>query len=295
MNYYILPLRSTLRFARIIARVTAALFLLALGTYISFADHTSPKDMSTSLMAQDLTQRTWPGRADPKDKGAQPWLFKDWTKWNLNDCGLVLSNSPWSHRTEYNPFAGNGQGYKETVVQLGSALPVRQALLRNLQLQKHYDRMDAQKKHEFDQQHPSELSDLTTQKVFIIISNSSYQPPLDPNSQGPSAPFYAPDPPTQVALSLSDGTLLQPIQTNVSAPSVGIDLSMNRLEYVFPRTVSGKPLYSTRDSLLAIYLGAPLILDKKTGKIQEQTGFRNSRKAYEFKIADLMYKGNVEY
>jgi hypothetical protein len=275
--------------------MTAVLLLLVLGPYISFAGYTSSKDMSAFLVPQDLAQRTWPGRADPKDKGAQPWLYKDWTKWNLNDCGLVLSNSPWSHRTEYNPFAGNGQGYKETVVQLRSALPVRQALLRNLQLQKHYDRMDAQRKLEFDQQHASELNDHTDEKVDVIISNSSYQPPLDPNSRRTSAPFYDPHPPTQAALSLSDGTLLQPSQTNVSPPSVGMDLSMNRLEYIFPRTVSGKPLYSTRDSLLAICLGAPLILDKKTGAILGHTDFRNSRKAYEFKIADLMYKGNVEY
>lgn len=246
------------------------------------------------LVAQALAKQTWPGRADPKDKGAQPWLFKDWTKWNWNDCGLVLGNSPWSHRTEYDPFAGNGQGYMETVVQLNSALPVRQALLRNVQIQKHYDRMDAQKKLEFDQQHASEITDDTAEKVVIIISNTSYQPPLDPNSQGPSALFYVPGPPTQIALSLSDGTLIQTIQTKVLPPHSGVDVFANQTEYVFPRTVGGKPLYSTRDSLLAIYLGAPLVLDKKTGHVEPQD-FRVSRAGYFLNISDLMYKGKLEY
>jgi hypothetical protein len=287
--------RRSPSFRRKSARLFAALLLPILATFLVFAGQANPKDKPNPWLAQGVTQRTWPGQADRKDKGAQPWLFKDWTKWTSNDCGLVLSNSPWSHRTSYNPFAGNGQGYKETLLQFSSALPVRQALLRDLQLQKRYDKMNDTEKQGFDREHSLELTGHGDDNVVIVVSNSSYQPPIDPNSQGPSAQFFAPEPPTQIALSLSDGTLLQPTQTKVGLPSVGIDLFMNRMEYTFPRAINGKPLYSPSDAFLVIYRGAVLVVDKKTGKTIEQTDFRNSRLAYEFEISDLMYKGKLEY
>src|SRR5579862_781833 len=80
----------------------------------------------------------------------EPWLTEDWTQWTSHDCSIVLEGSPWV-QTIYRPVGGH-RSYS-TIVQLRSALPIRQALLRQIQLEKHYDKMSAQKKRSFDQVH----------------------------------------------------------------------------------------------------------------------------------------------
>ena len=268
------------------ARFFAVLLLPTLAICFVVAGHANPKVGFARGLSQD-TRLTWPGKPDPKDKSSQPWLYKDWTTWNELDCGRVLSNSPWMHRTALT-YNGIGNGFTETMVELRSALPVRQALLRSAQLQKHYDKMDPDKKQEFDRQHASDAD--SEDKVVIIVSNTSVRPPPGANAE---SGLYAPDPATQVALGLPDGSLIQPIQTKSDPPVSGVGAFGNQTEYVFPRTIGGKPLYSSSDSSITIRLGAPLIVDKKTRTVEEHI-FQSSG-AWIFHISDLIYNGRVEY
>jgi hypothetical protein len=237
------------------------------------------------------------GRADLKH---EPWLTKDWTQWTSEDIVLVLNSSPWSHPTSHIafPYCGPAVTYKDTLVQLRSALPVRQAVLRQIQLDKHYDKMDAQRKQEFDQPHESDLTAGADNSVVVVIYNSSVQPEaLGTNMNEPeqSCVEIPPDPPTQIALRISGGTVLPPIQINkVNYASTILWESMNQYEYIFPRTLEGKPLYSPSDFYLGITFGAHLIFDKQTGKVDPE-GFQGSRSDYTFAISDLMYKGKLEY
>jgi len=238
------------------------------------------------------------GPACPTHKPA-PWVAKDWTQWTSDDCGQVLNDSPWALKNlVYLPSAGPGSAYRLTIVQLRSALPIRQALLRQLQLQKRYDKMNAQKKKEFDQQHAADLNGTADANVVVVIENSSTEPGPDTgNIHAPGQPFtlFGPDPARQAALQLSDGTLVLPIQTTkVKYASTSIDEALNQFEYLFPRSAGGKPLFSADDSNLWIRLGDPLIVDKKTGNL-EQHKFRISGPGFTFKIADLIYKGKLEY
>lgn len=80
--------------------------------------------------------------------------------------------------------------------------------------------------------------------------------------------------------------------------SAGMDENLNQYEYVFPRTVDGKPPFAaagtvmidgdapviydkktgkavakqirSTDPLLLVAVGAPLIVDKKTGRVEEE-------------------------
>ena len=230
------------------------------------------------------------GRASPKAK-PKPWLTKDWTEWTADDCGYVLNGSPWS--LQMDPITvSNRPGEFNTsyiLVQLRSALPVRQALLRTLQIEKHYDKMDDQKKREFDQQNSAASTESATNNVVILVDNVTVY------NGGPTT--IAPRLPTQIALEISGGPLVLPVRTRkVDYPPTQIefDAHQNQFEYVFPRVVGGKPLCSPGDSFLGIDLGDPLIVDKKTGQVKQQD-FRKSLGGFMFNISDLIYKGKLEY
>ncbi|HEV3218682.1 MAG TPA: hypothetical protein VGZ48_02865 [Candidatus Acidoferrales bacterium] len=219
------------------------------------------------------------GTAKTKDP---PWVGKDWTQWTEKDCSIVLNKSPWVQTiTAAAPGAIASFG---GLVQLRSALPIRQALLRRQQLKEHYEKLGADKKQAFDQAHLNDLD--PSGQVLVYLAESTF-------ASLPNVVFLGA--PKQVALRLSDGTLIQPTRTNrVNYAPVAAGSYANQIEYAFPRTSSGKPLYYPGDSSLRIELGAPLASDKKSDQ-PEQQAFRDSGLGFTFKISDLMYKGKLEY
>src|SRR5579864_943340 len=118
------------------------------------------------------------------------WVKKDWTKWSKDECNKMLQDSPWSKhwgkgevllsaalpsQQQRNPVddpktasgtlgssnlgttgagqegaAGDTQLELHYFVELQSALPEREALIRRLQLNNNYDKLDAERKKAFD-------------------------------------------------------------------------------------------------------------------------------------------------
>jgi hypothetical protein len=264
LNHLMSASKRSLSFRRVGARVFGAALLPALAMCVALAY-----------------------QASPGNKPA-PWVAKDWTTWTSSDCSQVQYVSPWSHT---GTAAQGRYGSNSTKVTLVSSLPMRQAGLRKLQLEKQYDKMDAAKKQEFDQQHVSDSAGYVD-SVAITVYNVSDRAPRNANAE---TGIYAPETAAQIALRLGDGTLILPTQITVLYPPSGVDVFGNDTEYFFPRKVGGKLLYSPSDSFLTIVLGAPLIVDKKTRKVEQQE-FRVVLDNYDsFKISDLMYKGKLEY
>src|SRR5262249_14997907 len=86
-----------------------------------------------------------------------PWVKKDWKDWSKDDCKKVLEDSPWAQRwSESNAKMGNfarpdrgtaGVGSESElsvfyVVQLRSALPVREAVVRQTLIANRYDDLE---------------------------------------------------------------------------------------------------------------------------------------------------------
>jgi hypothetical protein len=79
------------------------------------------------------------------------WDAKDWTQWTNEDCDLILTTSPWVSTNSYNgPTAYEKGGQAKSVAQIVSSLVIRQAAVRQAQLQQDRDHMDAKAKQEFD-------------------------------------------------------------------------------------------------------------------------------------------------
>jgi hypothetical protein len=229
----------------------------------------------------------------PADLKHKPWIEKDWTKWGVWDCENILEYSPWAWYSEgggraTGPTVREGRFGLTTLVQLRSALPIRQALLRQLQLQKHYEWMNAQKKDVFDQEHAGDVAEAGDGSIVVYFKEGTWG--HDSSSRLDIGASFV----RQAALLLSDGTFLIPVRTSVDP----ID---NSGLYAFPRTVNGKPVFTTADKEIVIVLGEILPKVNQPGPVdpgvfrpRPSTG-RYSSPHYSFSIASLMYKGKLEY
>ncbi len=226
----------------------------------------------------------------------QPWVEKDWTQWTSTDCENVLKYSPWAY---YSDEGGRETGPSVYVsdwilIQLRSALPIRQALLRQIQLQKHYDKMDSQKRQAFDQEHAADLAEGDNSQVVVWETHGGQ----DDLPRGSRDDLRDSNPMRQCALLLSDGALVMPLQITVS----GLTMS-NTAEYVFPRMVNGKPLYASTDKAFSIVPGAVLPYHERKEKLGPLSPGDFHRLVIpgrpstplEFPTPTLMYKGKLEY
>ena len=77
------------------------------------------------------------------------WVSKDWKQWSKDDCEKLLGDSPWAHIWRRGDAAGDQPVF---AFQLRSALPIRQAIVRQLQFAQKYDKLSDTQRSEFDTQ-----------------------------------------------------------------------------------------------------------------------------------------------
>jgi hypothetical protein len=230
----------------------------------------------------------------------KPWIEKDWTKWDRRDCNIILNSSPWVYFYGTGKL-GSAQGYNGempgeaeywTKIQFRSALPIRQVLLRQLQLEKRYDKMRPQDKQEFDSFHATDLVVTDEDPIVVYIENGANNAPPLAGSGGtdrlPSAIR-----PRQVALKLANGKVLTPIKTIV----LKNDVNKNQYECFFPRNVDGKPVITANDPEISVLLGDIISFDnkhKELGPLKPEE-FHQFAEPMHFLVSSLMYKGKLEY
>lgn len=239
----------------------------------------------------------------------KPWVEKDWMQWTVWDCQNTLNYSPWVY---VNRGLGRETGptiyaqdafefYPKTTIEFTSALPFRLATLRKLQLDHHYDGMNAQKKQSFDLQHANDMAETDSRPVQIYFG-STYFAPLATRPGHPPGVGGAP-PPTQLALRLSDGTLVMPTEIDLFSGTTQDPSPGWALMYTFPRNVNGRALYSPEEKKISIVLGDTLQFkfDKKHIRMgaQDPKNFHlltiKGVDSIDFLIADMIYKGKLEY
>jgi hypothetical protein len=115
----------------------------------------------------------------------QDWKKKPFTEWSLSEVAKILSDSPWAQtQVEYaNLFYGVPTSTYSVTIRLRSALPIRQALLRQKQILMNYRRFRAADKRRFDEETRSfvECSDCRDYYLVTLVSHlpSNTEPPLN--------------------------------------------------------------------------------------------------------------------
>jgi hypothetical protein len=238
-----------------------------------------------------------PGQVVLKHK---PWIEKDWTQWTKDDCSTVLGLSPWAYswsntanlppnQLQYGLQYARG-------VELRSALPMREALLRQLQLDKNYDKMKPEKKEAFDKDHADDLVEKEDDPILVWVDHSAWNPAPDAGSNRADQALVHPVAARQAALLLPDGGYLTPLRTTLIENST----FRNVVLYTFPRVVNGKPAFASDNFRITIVHGdlLPTNKGKEFGPLQPQDfhlapggdGIGAS-----FNLGDLIYKGKPEY
>jgi len=232
-----------------------------------------------------------------------PWAKKDWKKWSKDDCKKVLENSPWSQQWSYEDAkmanfssrpagttgGGVGSGSTEGVgseselqvaytIQLRSALPVREAVVRQLMLTNRFDDMNQEKQQEFLKQTDPYLN---RKYDDVIVVHVTYGSNVVEYNRGLMT-FWQNYPggtvPQDAFLNTPRGEKIPVAQ--LIAPKGGAQ----EFELIFPRMVNGKPVLEPGDKKMSVEFMSP-----KIGQVD------SSRVFVEFKVDGMMDNGRLVY
>ncbi len=205
----------------------------------------------------------------------------------------MLEDSPWaddytltdSGLQESAAASDDGrQFYIKYLIQFRSALPVRQALVRQMQIAQKYDSMNPEQKQQLDQSATAFLSTQFPDAVIVYVT-------FETNSQVKSMDLarYWQSQTTDllknsIYLRNSRGDQVALAQFNTSQ---GAERSF---QFIFPRRINGKPFVSPEDKSLMLEFIYPVVnLPGKSEKLGDGRGFM------EFKLKKMLFQGDLVY
>jgi hypothetical protein len=169
-------------------------------------------------------------------------------------------------------------------VQFRSALPVRQALVRQMQIAQKYDSLAAEQKQQFDQSANSFLTSKFEDAVVVYVTYQTNSQAKDRELarywQSQTADLLK----NTVFLRNSKGEQVALAQFNAAQ---GGERSFQLL---FPRQINGKPFMSPEDKSLMLEFSYPVLdIPGGFGKLGDGRGFM------EFKPKKMVFEGNLIY
>ena len=209
-------------------------------------------------------------------------------KWNRNQVSRMLSDSPWSqNQTLSSSLSGKNSGlqgekeiFNKFTVRFFSALPVREAYVRMMQILNKYDEMVPEQRREFETRFKRALSLDVSDRVIVALEFASN----DPDANREMKRFFE---------TARTETIKQSVYL--------ISQHLNRVElreyfppssdgtgakFVFPRTLNGQPLIAAGDKEVRFEFEVPLI---------DRNGGNRPKLLVNFKVPRMLYKGELSY
>lgn len=221
---------------------------------------------------------------------AQEW-DEPFEKWNATYVNRMISDSPWSQNQILStPLGGKDSGlqgekeiYNKFTVRFFSALPVRQAYVRMMQLLNKYDEMAPEQRAEFDSRFKRALSLDVSDRVIVAVDFSSN----DPDSIREMKQFLE----TARTETIKQSVYL--IGEHLGRVSLKEYFPPSKdgtgAKFIFPRTMNGKPVIAAGDKEARFEFLVPVI-DRNAG------GQTNLQKlSVPFKVEKMVYKGELSY
>lgn len=244
--------------------------------------------------------------------GAEFWEKKKFTQWNEKEVQKMLSDSPWTQDfqdadvhidplerpslSSGPPANESGAGAPPTddtdvglraresfarlayVIQIRSALPLRQALVRRAQLQQNYERMLAEDRQRFDQEIERFLAEDFSDRVVIFVSFDSN---IDFDKRELARHWQAQSTQTlknSVFLIGGKGRKAELQDFKLANPNG------QAFQLTFPRKVDGEELVGPGDKNLMLEFIHPATTRKP-----------ERRALVEFKVKKMLVDGQLEY
>lgn len=176
----------------------------------------------------------------------QFWQNQPYKQWTSRNCEKMLKDSPWALTFQILKEARDGLGHKEVrdfryVVQILSALPIRQAMVRQAQIDQKYDKMSPDQKKTFDAGAESFLATSYADRLVFDV----HAPALETVSES-QKPYW----PSETAESLKDFVVLIG-PGNEKIPLTGYTFKKPKsyragdsveFEFTFPKQINGHPV-----------------------------------------------------
>lgn len=270
----------------------------------------------------------------------EPWKDKPWTEWTEKDVKKLLEKSPWAQRVILKrhvvdltpvtvPLTGQ-QGFRSPrsvsvhyVVQLRSALPIRQAEVRLKQLKMKYDTMTKEERKAFDKAVVEFLNmPFSDEVVFRVFHEHRTSMDREMNRS-----YWG----VQTTERLQDSVFIVgglgekvPLLHYEKAKDVS-SFKGTTFYFVFPRRQDSRPLVSLRDKTLKLQFKHPdcgqvqdnytQLRNEHNSRLQNDQAYAKnptawntfrerifecsesgeSRVRVEFKVKDLMFNGGIAY
>jgi hypothetical protein len=198
------------------------------------------------------------------------WADKDWKQWSKDEVKVVLHDSPWSKKWakgQVNTSAAvpgvSGAGKEgaagenapeiDYYLQIRSAMPVREAVVRDAQLQSGYDSMAEPQKNAFDAQSAQFLNRVYGDVIVVHVLYSSnvqaFERQLAEHWQS-IRPDAIPD---EIFLITERGDRVAPVR--FTSPRGGA----YEFDMAFPRAVNGEAVIHEGDKIFQIEFHNPAV------------------------------------
>jgi hypothetical protein len=238
------------------------------------------------------------------------WAKKPFDQWSKNDCKKMLEDSPWaltesSVNVVFETVAGTGGGggslneasrrANEDIrteatgreantevrytARLLSALPVRQALVRQQQLEQKYDSMTPEQKQKFDQQAQAFLQQQFPEHIVVLVAFSSNVVTRDRQMATYWQQQRLETVRENFQITGSAKRIVRPVAFTPPSPGA------NQMQLVFPRTVDGEPLVGPEDNSLVLEFTPPPVGNETSAK----------KIKLEFKVKKMLLDGKLVY
>ena len=215
---------------------------------------------------------------------------KPYERWTVDEAWRILTNSPWA---QIDTDMGRASGVSYLLeVRLYSALPVRQAIVRRMQLTIPYDKLTREQKADYDAQVDGLLKCSECEKHYIVTLFSTVRDPLELSIPGNQFP------PTQMKKLVDvvaflkrfprDELLRHISLTNDkgerrAAVNVSFTAKRNEIVFLFPRLDDhGNPLLTEANKKFTFDI-APELFKKEGMELRKIT----------FEVRKLVQNGQV--
>ena len=204
------------------------------------------------------------------------WSNKPYKEWKKGEVGRLLKMSPWAKETTVTRKGQGRQGeefFDYFTIRFFSALPIREALVRRVQIDQKYDKMDPAAREDFDARFTPLLSMDTSKNIILSLEFRSNDRQLIMGIERALRD-------TNLA-SLKRSTYL------ISERLGKVELEGYRppsaaqpdARLIYPRNVHGQPVGSPEDKKVTVDIWIP------------GTG---TRMQFNKKVEEMMYNGKLE-
>jgi hypothetical protein len=189
------------------------------------------------------------------------WLTKDWHQWTKDECTTIVNDSPWTRVED------------SYTVQLRSALPIREAIVRQLEIAQQYDQKTAAQQKAFDAAAGQILNTSYDKTILVRLYFSKDAPVPSPQKMKNLQPTIATE----------DGQQITPTQTDADP------MTPYAVDFYFPRLVNGAPAIKPTQKQFSFQFQTPQYIDTKGVDVMP------NRVAINFDLTKMMVDGKLNY